>query len=106
MTWPDLLERASDPDEVLKVVRDFLATWDPYELAALPGPCKPPLRFEQAEDVVGYAFNLVQHQCGPGADDAGVARMAAFFAVAARRVAVLMGDVPQRPADNDISGHP
>ena len=45
LTWADLLDEVTAPQDVLRVAKDFLATWDPYELAALPPECKPPAYF-------------------------------------------------------------
>ena len=101
LTWADVLDDAATPQDVLKVAKDFLATWDPYELAALPAECKPPGYFIEPEDIVSYAFTLVQSHCGPAQGDPGVYRMAKFFSHAARRVAILMSAVPPSSATNE-----
>lgn len=101
LTWGDLLDDVGVPEDILKVAKDFLATWDPYELAALPVECKPPAYFVEPEDVVNYAFTLVQSHCGPAQGDAGVYRMVKFFSHAARRVAMLMSAVPSPSATNE-----
>lgn len=101
LTWGDVLDEVGTPHDVLKVAKDFLATWDPYELAALPADCKPPAYFVEAEDVVDYAFTLVQSHCGPAHGDAGVYRMVKFFSHAARRVAILLSAVPSPSATNE-----
>jgi hypothetical protein len=101
ITWSSLLDTAATPEEVLAVTKDFLAMWEPLELSRLPDPCKPPPRFREPEDVVNYAFALVQHHCGPGAGNADVHRLATFFSAAARQMAILMSNVPSRPAEND-----
>ena len=93
-TWPDLLNAVDSPEEVLSVVKNFLATWDPFELNALPLECKPPAYFLQPEDVVSFAFTVVQHHCGLGSGDPGTFRMATFFAHAARRIATLTRRTP------------
>src|SRR5436190_10597464 len=84
--WVDLLEDATTSQELLAVVQDFLATWEPLELAALPAPCHPPAHFFTMEDAVLYAFTVVQYHCGPGAGDENIFRLARFFADVARRV--------------------
>ena len=101
LTWGDLLDDVDAPEDILKVVKDFLATWDPFELAALPAECKPPPYFVEPEDVVNYAVTLVQSHCGPAQGDPGVYRMAKFFSHAARRVAILMSAVPSPAATNE-----
>ena len=102
VTWTELLEAASEPDDVLRVARDFLARWEPSELAALPGACQPS-HFDRPEDLVGYAFTLVQYQCRTGPPDGSVDRMAAFFANAARRVAIVMDQGERIRADNQAT---
>ena len=99
-TWSDLLATATTPGQVVGVVRDFIATWTPMEVAALPAPCKPPAKFTQPEDVVLYAFALVEWQLKAPREDAGVFRMVSFFSEATRQVTHLMGEVPQAPASN------
>ena len=42
LAWFDLLASASTPVEVVNVARDYLATWTPDEIAALPRACRPP----------------------------------------------------------------
>lgn len=101
VTWADLLGAASTPEEVIGVARDYLATWAPAELERLPSECKPPSKFFEPEEVVSYAFSLVQHHCGPGADDSDVARLVNFFSVAARRIAVVMSETPTPDSEND-----
>jgi len=101
LTWADVLDDVDAPQDVLKVAKDFLATWDPYELAALPAECKPPTYFVEPEDIVNYAFTLVQSHCGPAQGDPGVYRMVKFFSHAARRIAILMSAVPPPSATNE-----
>ena len=100
LTWADLLAAAATPGEVIGVVRDFMATWTPQELNALPADCQPPARFSLPEDIVLYAFMLVDHEMKESERDAGVLRMSAFFSEATRRVTHLMGALPQRSAAN------
>ena len=102
-TWQEMLESTNVPEQILVIARDYLATWDPFELDALPPECKPPECFRTPEDVVHYAFVLVQHQCGPGGGEALVARMANFFSHAARQVALLMSHTPAAQARTEPS---
>ena len=101
VTWPDLLGAASTPEDVIGVARDYLATWGPEELERLPSECKPPGRFFEPEEVVSYAFSLVQHHCGPAASNAELARLVNFFSDAARRIAVVMSETPAPASEND-----
>jgi hypothetical protein len=99
LTWPDLLALATTPEEVIGVARDFLATWSPQELNRLPASCKPPDKFADPEEIVLYAFALVDQQVHSGTDHPGVFRMASFFSEATRRVTQLMGHI-EEPAAN------
>jgi hypothetical protein len=100
LTWADLLAGATTPGEVISVVRDFMATWTPQELASLPADCQPPSKFGLPEDIVLYTFMLVDHEMKERERDAGVLRMSAFFSEATRRITQLMSGLPQRPAAN------
>ena len=100
LTWADLLAAATTPGQVIAVVRDFMATWTPQELAALPADCQPPNKFGLPEDIVLYTLMLVDHEMKERERDAGVLRMSAFFSEATRRVTQLMGALPQRSAAN------
>jgi hypothetical protein len=102
-TWAELLEAARTSEDVLGVARDYLATWEPLERAAMPAPCKLPSEFATPEELVDFAFNVVQYHCGPGAGNELVGRAARFFSVAARRVAVLMDNRNQVAAGNEDS---
>ena len=90
-TWPDVLAAATTPDELVGVVRDYLASWTPQEVNALPPSCRPPGKFASPEDIVLYTFALVDSQMHARIDDAGVYRMANFFSEATRRATQLMG---------------
>ena len=101
VTWNDLLDAADTTDDVIRVCREFLRRWEPAEIAALPEACRPPLRFFEPEDVVNYAFELVQHHCGLGAGDDHVFRMVKFFQPAAQRIAILMSAQGVQSASNE-----
>ena len=101
MTWTDLLAMATSVDEVSRIVRDFLATWTPQELNALPRDCTPPHRFADPEEIVLYTFTLVEHQCHTNEDEPGLYRMAAFFSEATRHVTRLMSETPAEQAANN-----
>ena len=95
LTWADLLALSNTTEELLGVVRDFLASWSPQEINALPPSCRPPGKFTLAEDVVLYTFALVDQQMHSRIDDPGVYRMVNFFSEATRRVTQLMGQVEE-----------
>ena len=101
VTWTELLATALTPEEVVDITRDFIASWTPYEIAALPAPCKPPEGFRAPEDIVLYAFTLVEYHLGAGASDEGVSRMARYFSHAAQQVALVMSSAPPPQAGNE-----
>ena len=88
--------------EVMEVAKNYLESWEAPDVAALPASCLPPNLFAQPEDLVDYAFEVVRHHCGAGADNPKVAELAAFLGTAARRVAVLMGERSRPRATNDL----
>jgi hypothetical protein len=101
LAWFDLLAGASAPAEVVRIARDYLATWTPDEIAALPRDCRPPRSLKFPEEIVDYAFELVKAHCDADADDDGVTRMATFFAEASWRVAAAMSAMEASEAGND-----
>lgn len=101
VTWNDLLDAADTTDDVIHVCRDFVSRWDRLEIAALPHPCRPPQRFFEPEDVVSYAFELVQHHCELEAGDDHTHRMVNFFTSAAQRISVLMSRQGSCSASNE-----
>lgn len=98
-TWPEVLAAAATPDELVGVVRDFLASWTPQEIDALPPSCRPPGKFSNPEDIVLYTFALVDSQMHSRIDDAGVNRMANFFSEATRRATHLLSQAEARAAN-------
>ena len=103
LTWVDLLDLAEGPEKVVAIAKDFLATWDPWEIAGLPLDCRPPGYFVAPEDIVSYAFTLARFDRQPGEDHPGVRRMTHFFSPAAQRIAILMSAAPGPSAGNDPS---
>ena len=100
LTWCELLESRATLEQLLGVVKDFMATIGPEDLAALPQPCRPPGRFWTASDLSDYAFTLVQHQCGLNAENEGARRLANFFSSAAARAAVLSNEATRPTASS------
>lgn len=93
-SWPQRLRSASSEQEVVDVVRDFLATFSPYDLARLPAALRPG-RIVDGNDVADFAFALARH----AHDDAlGTARcihkMTVFFTQASVRLSELSGHAP------------
>lgn len=100
-TWQHRLDVASHPDEIVDVARDFLATFSPYELHALPEACRPPQKLF-ADDIATYAFELTTHECNTAQPGELVYKLARFFSHAATRLATLSALDAHRGHDGDL----
>jgi hypothetical protein len=99
-SWVQRVQGAETAEEVVAIARDFLAQFTPYEIHALPAPCKPPAKIVDETDVGSYAYALVRHECEDEAEHAElVHKMAAFFSEAAKRVAYLLGPSMADPSE-------
>ncbi len=88
--WADRLNHASAVEEIINVVKDYLAQWTPEELANLPEACRPG-RIADSDDITLCAFALVREQFkAEDRDDAALARMATFFTGASRRLSQIL----------------
>jgi hypothetical protein len=87
-TWQQRLDSARSVAELVDVGRDFLASFDPFELHALPEHCRPPAKLIDA-DINAYAFDLVRHECATPETEELVHKLARFFSHAATRLAQL-----------------
>ena len=93
VTWQDKLDDADNVHDIVEIARDFLATWDRHEIAALPETCRPGKIFD-ANDVTSYAFQLIQNDCATDSDVASlVHKMAAFFSNASVRLSQILANV-------------
>ena len=93
VSWQDKLDDADNVHDIVEIARDFLASWDRYEIVALPEPCRPGKIFD-ADDVTSYAFQLIQHDCETDSDVAPlVHKMAAFFSSASVRLSQILAGV-------------
>jgi len=89
-TWQDQLRMAGDERAVVSLARDFVARLDSDEVARLPAECRPG-KFFDANDITGYAFALVRHECGNSSDTAAlVHKLANFFSAASIRLSEIM----------------
>jgi hypothetical protein len=87
-TWQQRLDSAHSVEELVGVGRDFLASFDPFELHALPEHCRPPAKLLEI-DISSYAFDLVRHECATPETEELVHKLARFFSHAATRLAQL-----------------
>src|SRR5687767_402886 len=103
LSWQGRLDAAPSSEEVVSVARDFLASFTPYELAALPATCRPPSKLYDGEDLTTYAFELVRHsseQDEPEVADL-VHKFAHFFSSASIRLSEIQAT---RPEDSQGQG--
>ena len=84
VTWENRLQRSYTTEQVMSVVKDFVATWSPSELAALPEPLRPG-RLRDSDDVGLYAFKLASRP-DLGANSHILLRMATFVTAASQRL--------------------
>ena len=90
VSWHQSLDLARSEHEVLNVVREFVASLDPYQLAQLPAACRPG-KFFDADDITSFAFDVIRHHCDEvDATRDLVQRIGAFFSYASTRLSQIM----------------
>jgi len=60
--WHLLMDETGRVDDVLAILRDYVDSLTPAELAALPSKCRPG-RLKGDDDISHWTFVLAQHQC-------------------------------------------
>jgi hypothetical protein len=91
LTWFHQLDRTASLADVVRVCRDYLATWRPETLALLPPECRPG-RLKSHEDIEALHACLVDEYRRTrleGARLAALQRMTSFVVRASIRVAQL-----------------
>ena len=83
--WRRRIKDAQDPRDLLRAVDDFLATWQPDEIARLPEGCRPG-RMRNAGDVRCYALQLARREFAGNADEVEMLRMSGFFSIVSRQL--------------------
>ena len=100
MSWQFQLDQAATEADVVAVVREFMATVSPWEVARLPESLRP-RKIVDASDITLYAFDLVR---GDVMDNEGTQRvlhrLAHLFSRASLRLSqVLSEEHASAPAD-------
>jgi len=95
ISWQQRLDATRSVQELIDVGRDFLASFEPFELHALPDHCRPPVKLIEA-DIGSYAFELVRHECSTPDAQELIHKLARFFSHAAARLAQLTAYDQQR----------
>jgi hypothetical protein len=90
VSWQDLLNTARNEYEVVAIARDFVATFEPKEMARLPEACRPG-KFFEGDDITAFAFAVMRHQGGDDTKTAQlVSRVATFFSNASDRLTQIL----------------
>lgn len=88
------IDAAKSPHEVVAVIRDYLASWTPDELAKLPVQCRPG-RVKDAQDIEQLHMNLVEEYGRnrlAGEALSALQRMTSFIVRASVRIAQLASE--------------
>jgi hypothetical protein len=86
-TWQMLLQAAGDDAEVVRVARDFVASFTPHEIELLPRECRP-TKLVDGGDIATYGYDLAMHRWDEeNASTPVVQAFARFFADASERLA-------------------
>lgn len=96
MQWQPKLDACEDAGQLLDVARDFLASWEPEDLARLPARARP-LRVKGIDDIAFWHQRLVECYVTGAAKGNGseeVRGMLHFFSLAIQRAAELRGIPP------------
>jgi len=99
--WIQRLKLARAEEEVMALARDYLASFDDYELRFLPVRCQPRVLL-CANDVSTYAFDLVVHRCDEMDASARLVRtLAEFFTFASIRMSEITFGTQEPAAPQD-----
>ncbi len=87
--WQNTITSAKTTTEVVAAAKEFLSSWTPEQIAALPADCRPS-EMNDPDDVSGYAFTLVQKQCAGENRSPALNAMATFFTAASIRLSEIV----------------
>ena len=59
LSWPEQIDAAKSPHEIVAITRDYLATWTPGEIGCLPVQCRPG-RLKHEQDIEQLHVCLVE----------------------------------------------
>jgi hypothetical protein len=82
-----LLQTTSE-DELVELVRMYLGSWHPEELAEIPAHCRPG-KVRDAEDVGDRAYELTKARIAANGPQPLLVEMETFFAQACTRISEL-----------------
>lgn len=85
---PDKLLHANSEEEVVDLVRSYLAGWRPEDLSEIPAGCRPG-KIRDAEDVGDLAYELTRARIAASGPQPLLKDMEVFFAQACSRISEL-----------------
>jgi hypothetical protein len=94
------LRSAPTEEEVVRLVREFIAEWRPEELAQVPEVCRPS-KIRDGEDIADCAYNLTRSRMEASETSSLLAEMESFFAMACSRISELEGTSSGRRGRSD-----
>ena len=87
--WRAFLAIAPTEEDVIRVTREYVATWGPEQIAQLPAECRPG-KIRDGEDIGRWAYDLARAHCSlrfTGEEDQLLASLLAFIGHASARIA-------------------
>ena len=94
--WHQRIEVSADAEDLIAVAREFVASWEPEELAHVPAHVRP-TRVKGTDDLAYWHQRLVDCYVTSGASGEGseqVRSLLHFFATALQKAAELRGVPP------------
>ena len=82
------LPKISSEEELVELVRVYLGSWRPEELAQIPAPCRPG-KVRDSEDVGDCAYELTKARIAASGQQDLLVEMETFFAQACSRLSAL-----------------
>jgi hypothetical protein len=100
--WKALLDDARTERAVVRATQDYLATWTPQEMHALPEECRPG-QIKGGDEISFWAFELTRIHCETSDPAAAVliVKMMTFFSHASERLSKLQTIRDTPAAGND-----
>ncbi len=100
--WFAQIDRAKSIPEVIGVVRDFLATWTPVELALLPEKCRPSRVRDQVDVENLHSLLVEEYRASRASGEAldMLQKLTSFALRASIRLAELDPGANSEPGEN------
>lgn len=102
---PEKLLHATTEEQVVDLVRTFLAGWRPEELAEIPAGCRPG-KVRDAEDVGDLAYELTRARIAANGPQPLLKEMEVFFAQACARLSEIEATHSRQARSRSSSSSP